>query len=233
MCGQFELMAKYSEVIEELDDFELENPEFLEQFNIYNNGVGSAFHFVPTSKLLSIKSTKFNSNNSDNSNNVVSDNNKLYLDEMRWGLLPNWSNDIKTSYKMFNARIETIFEKKSFSSLIRKNRCVIIGSSYFEWKAIENSKKKIKYRFSPNDKNLFLFAGLYNNWLDKSTGEIIPSVTMITKPAIEEISHIHNRMPAILSHNQFDNWLNSDIKTINDVNFLHNQEINITFEEVA
>jgi len=236
MCGQFELMAKYSEIVEELGDFELENPEFLEQFNIYKNGEGSAFHFVPTSKLLSIKSSNLNVPISDgnlSNGNPSKEDNKKYLEEMRWGLLPNWSNDIKTSYKMFNARIETIFEKKSFSSLIRKNRCVIIGSSYFEWKAIENSKKKIKYRFSPNDKNLFLFAGLYNNWLDKSTGEIIPSVTMITKPAIDEISHIHNRMPAILSHSQFDIWLHSDIKTINDVDFLYNQEIAINFEEVV
>lgn len=231
MCGQFELMTKYSEVIEELDDFELENPEFLEQYKIYNNGEGVSFHFVPTSKLLSIKSSKLHLNNFDK--NASKTGNKIYFEEMRWGLLPNWSNDIKTSYKMFNARIETIFEKKSFSTLIKKNRCVIIGSSYFEWKAIENSKKKTKYRFSPSDNNLFLFAGLYNNWLDKSTGEIIPSVTMITKPAIENISHIHNRMPAILSHKQFDDWLNSDLKTINDIDFLYNQEIDINFEEVA
>ena len=61
MCGQFELMAKYNEVIEELDEFELENPDFLEQFKIYNNGEGSSFHFVPTSRLLSIKSSNLNS----------------------------------------------------------------------------------------------------------------------------------------------------------------------------
>jgi putative SOS response-associated peptidase YedK len=134
---------------------------------------------------------------------------------------------------MFNARIETIFEKKSFSGLIRRNRCVIIGSSYFEWQKIENSKKKIKFQFTPENLNLFYFAGLYNNWVDRTTGEVIPSVTMITKPAIEQITHIHDRMPAILSQNQLKNWLSSDIKSAKDIDFLNNQEIGINFQEVA
>ena len=56
---------------------------------------------------------------------------------------------------------------------------------------------------------------------------------MITKPAIEQITHIHDRMPAILSQNQLKNWLSSDIKSAKDIDFLNNQEIGINFQEVA
>lgn len=222
MCGQFDLMAKVSDLSNDLDDFELENPEFIEQLNMKSDPSKEKFHYVPSSGVVGLKMLE--------DNNL---GNKLYLDQMRWGLLPNWTNDIKTSYKMFNARIETIFEKKSFSGLIRRNRCVIIGSSYFEWQKIENSKKKIKFQFTPENLNLFYFAGLYNNWVDRTTGEVIPSVTMITKPAIEQITHIHDRMPAILSQNQLKNWLSSDIKSAKDIDFLNNQEIGINFQEVA
>lgn len=218
MCGQFDLMAKVTDLNNDLEDFEIENPDYFEQLKLDNEKEDVYFHYVPSSSLLTLKSQE---------------EHKIYFEKMRWGLLPNWTDDIKTSYKMFNARIETVAEKKSFSGLIKKNRCVIIGSSYFEWQKIENSKKKIKFQFKPTDQNLFYFAGLYNNWLDKKTGEVIPSVTMITKPAIEKITHIHDRMPAMLSKNQLTNWLYGYIKSKNDIDFIANQEGDLNFEAVA
>lgn len=218
MCGQFDLMAKVSDLSDDLEDFEIENPDYFEQLKIDNGKDDVFFHYVPSSSLLTLKSQE---------------EHKVYFEKMRWGLLPNWTDDLKTSYKMFNARIETIAEKKSFSGLIKKNRCVIIGSSYFEWQKIDNSKKKIKFQLRPIEQNLFYFAGLYNNWLDKKTGEVIPSVTMITKPAIEKINHIHDRMPAMLSKSQLSNWLYGNIKSKNDIDFIANQEIDLNFEAVA
>ncbi len=39
---------------------------------------------------------------------------------VRWGLLPAWAKDIRTSYTMINARAETVDQKPSFRQAFRK-----------------------------------------------------------------------------------------------------------------
>src|ERR1019366_2734296 len=46
---------------------------------------------------------------------------------MRWGLIPSWAKDISISYKMINARAESIAEKPSFRSAFQKRRCLILA----------------------------------------------------------------------------------------------------------
>jgi len=110
---------------------------------------------------------------------------------------------------MFNARKETLLEKKSFSPLLEKNRCVIISSGYFEWKAKPEKKHKQKYRVSIPDMPVFAFAGLWTKWVDKETGEIIKSATIITTEPNELLANIHHRMPVILNKNDINFWLDT------------------------
>ena len=37
---------------------------------------------------------------------------------LRWGLVPSWANDLKSSAKMINARIETVTEKPAYKRLM-------------------------------------------------------------------------------------------------------------------
>ncbi len=50
-------------------------------------------------------------------------------------------------------------------------------------------------------------AGLFENWTDTKTGELIESCTIITKDSYEKISHIHNRMPVVLPEELYREWL--------------------------
>ena len=54
---------------------------------------------------------------------------------------------------------------------------------------------------------MFGFAGLYENWLDKETGEEIDTFTIITTQANEVLEPIHERMPVILKSKNYDKWL--------------------------
>ncbi len=54
---------------------------------------------------------------------VAKDANELVL--LRWGLIPSWSKDAKTAYKLTNARAETVAEKPSFRSAFKQRRCLI------------------------------------------------------------------------------------------------------------
>ena len=57
----------------------------------------------------------------------------------------------------------------------------------------------------------FAFAGLYDIWEDKKTGERIESYTMITTTPNELVGKVHGRMPVILAKEEEDVWLNPDI----------------------
>ena len=57
---------------------------------------------------------------------------------------------------------------------------------------------------------IVFFAGLYDQWVDKQTGEIINSCSIVTTEAKGIMREIHNskmRMPMIIENNQMEDWL--------------------------
>lgn len=130
---------------------------------------------------------------------------------IQWGLIPFWAKDDSIKKNTLNARIETIDEKPSFRNAVN-NKCLILADGFYEWQWLdEKGKNKKKYLLSlPNDE-LFAFAGLWNEWVDKSTGEILKTYTILTTEANALMSEIHNtkkRMPIIVSAANEQDWLN-------------------------
>lgn len=137
-----------------------------------------------------------------------------------WGLIPFWAKDDSIKKNTLNARIETIHEKPSFRNSIN-NRCLILADGFYEWQWLDDKgKQKQKYELTLLDNELFAFAGLYSEWTDKSSGEIINTYTILTTEANELMSKIHNtkkRMPIIVSSDNEQTWLNGqELKMQND-----------------
>jgi putative SOS response-associated peptidase YedK len=127
-----------------------------------------------------------------------------------WGLIPFWAKDDSIKKHTLNARIETIHEKPAFRNSVN-NHCLILADGFFEWQWLDKAgKNKQKYVLTlPNDAS-FAFAGLWSEWIDKSTGEIIHSYTILTTEANTLMSKIHNtkkRMPVIVAKNNETAWL--------------------------
>jgi putative SOS response-associated peptidase YedK len=135
---------------------------------------------------------------------------------LKWGLIPSW---VKTKedaeeirYKTFNARSESIESKPSFSSSFKSKRCIIPVKGFFEWQHVGNTK--IPWYIYSSDDEIFALAGLFNDWVETRTGEVISTFTIITTDANEMMAEIHNskrRMPAILSRSDEKKWI--DIST--------------------
>ena len=53
-------------------------------------------------------------------------------------------------------------------------------------------------------------AGLWENWKDPARGEWVRTFTIITVPANELVSAIHDRMPAILEKHDYERWLSAE-----------------------
>ena len=97
-----------------------------------------------------------------------------------WGLIPFWAKDDGIKKNTLNARMETIHEKPSFRNVV-KNRCLILADGFYEWQWLdEKGKKKQKYELTLPENQAFAFAGLWSEWVDKSTGEIRYTYTILT-----------------------------------------------------
>ncbi len=138
-----------------------------------------------------------------------------------WGLIPHWVKDNDQRMKFWNntlnARGETIFEKPSFRDSAKNKRCIIILDGFYEHHHFKG--KTYPFLIQKKSGKPITVAGLWSEWLDKETGEIINSFTIITTKANKLMAKIHNnpklkepRMPVILPEEQIEKWL-SPIKS--------------------
>jgi putative SOS response-associated peptidase YedK len=54
---------------------------------------------------------------------------------------------------------------------------------------------------------VFAFAGLWDKWTDKATGQPLVTFTIITTAPNELLEPIHNRMPVILAPENYERWM--------------------------
>ncbi|MCC2545943.1 SOS response-associated peptidase [Hymenobacter sp. BT175] len=135
---------------------------------------------------------------------------------LQWGLLPGWVRDMKTATKPINARAETLAEKPSFRQLLQRRRCLVLADSFYEWQQTAPTGKgpKVPHRILLRDEQPFAFAGLWDEWADRSTGEVIPTFTIITTEPNELMAGLHNRMPVILPDRHAElAWLDDGVPT--------------------
>lgn len=122
---------------------------------------------------------------------------------LKWGLVPSWSSDKKIGYKMINARSETVHQKPSFKSLLKRKRCLIIADSFYEWKKTDKTKQPKRIQLA--NRKLFAFAGLWDKWQDDDQN--LFTCTILTKDANHFMQDIHHRMPIILPKEKENEWI--------------------------
>lgn len=123
-----------------------------------------------------------------------------------WGIVPSWAKDKGFQKNAVNAKIETLKELPTFKSSHGK-RCLVPAEKFTEWQWDEpgNSKcKKRKHFITVKDREIFSFAGIYNEWNGTKT------YTIITTASNELMTEIHNnkmRMPVVLKKEDEEAWL--------------------------
>ncbi len=149
-------------------------------------------------------------------------NKELTMDLMQWWLIPHWAPDSKPAYSTFNAKAETIDKKGVFVAYFKGSRCLVPADAFYEWKKYSTEKEvrgktKTVEEKQPmcvrmKDKKPFMFAGVFSVWVNKKTGEELPTFSIITTDPNKLMAPIHNRMPVILNEKDFDMWLDRDFK---------------------
>ncbi|GAA3198501.1 SOS response-associated peptidase [Actinocorallia longicatena] len=127
---------------------------------------------------------------------------------LRWGLVPSWAKDLSIGSRMINARVETAAEKPSFRKAFAARRCLLPADGYFEWYTGEDGKKQ-PFFITPKDRSILPMAGLYELWKSPE-GEWVWTTTVLTTEAADELGHIHDRMPMVVTDR--DAWLDPGVR---------------------
>jgi putative SOS response-associated peptidase YedK len=127
-------------------------------------------------------------------------------DLLRWGLIPNWVKEANPPTKPINATAERVASAPMFRQAYAKRRCIVPVDNFFEWKAIKGGPKQ-PYAIALKSGKPFGIAGIWEGWKHPQTGEIIRTFCIITCPANELVSEIHDRMPVILPVEAYERWL--------------------------
>lgn len=134
------------------------------------------------------------------------------LAQLKWGLIPSWAKDPDIGNRMINARAETLAEKPSFREAFARRRCLVPASGFYEWQKTASGTKQPFY-FYLKEREVFGFAGLWEQWLDRGTGEVLETFTIITTAANEVLKPVHDRMPVIIKAENYAEWLDPKIKS--------------------
>lgn len=147
---------------------------------------------------------------------VITNQDPDRLQGLTWGLIPSWvksesqAREIRTH--TLNARSDTVFDKPAFRNAIRQRRCLVPADGFYEWREVGG--RKYPYYIYLKTREIFSFAGIWEEWTDRSTGEILRTFSILTTDANPLMAQIHNtkkRMPVILPREGEREWLRNGL----------------------
>jgi len=150
-----------------------------------------------------------------------SDERELVL--ARWGLVPFFAKSLADfkGFSTFNARAESITISATWRGPFKTRRCLVPVDGFYEWKALDDSRKPKKqpYAIALSNGEPMAFAGLWDAWKEpKPKGDSVhtpdtwlQSFSIITTEANELMSQVHTRMPVILREKDWARWLDREL----------------------
>lgn len=177
MCARFNLKSNPSELAEIFAL--LREPDWSARFNI-----------APTQQVLVIRQWA---------------NGGRTGDQLRWGLVPHWAEDLAIGSKMINARSESLATKSAFKDAFRKRRCLIPATGFYEWQPVTRLVTQ-PWHIHQRSGDLMTFAGIWETWKNDE-GKDIETCSIVTTDANPFMAEVHERMPVILPPASRDTWL--------------------------
>lgn len=187
------------------------------RYNFLNVGVHNGFMFQPAAIAIANE-----------------DKTDFEIVQAQWGYVPASTKSREEAlqflrrYLTMNFKGENIFTndegRRSMwaDAVKKKRRCLVLSTGIVESRHVEKigkkgqvlaAKDKYPYMVTMKDHEYFWFPGLYNQWVDPDTGEIVNCFALGTTPANSLMKQIHNskeRMPSVLNEDQAYEWLMGD-----------------------
>lgn len=135
---------------------------------------------------------------------------------VKFGMIPKWAKDLKLGRMTYNARTETIHEKRSFKNAWYRNQFALIPvQTIYEPKYIDG--KAQRWGIYREDGLPFMVAAIYENVLIQ--GQQIRSMSMLTINADQHLlmKHFHKpedekRSIIVVPNEIRDDWLHCNFE---------------------
>ena len=127
---------------------------------------------------------------------IVPNGQKLSCRTQRWGF-----SGFTDKQVIFNARSESVLEKRMFRESTLHRRIVVPAAWFYEW-----NQRKEKNIFSSKEQPAIFMAGIYN--YDQEEERFV----ILTTAANESMKPVHDRMPLILEKEEILPWIFNDKK---------------------
>lgn len=132
---------------------------------------------------------------------------KKNLELMRFSLIPHWSKEEKVKFATHNARLETVDEKPSFRIPFVKKHCIVPMTGFIEAIYL-NELAGNMVEFKAKEQGILYAAGIWDEWLNKNSGEILRSFTILTSDPTTYVDKVgHDRSPVFLAAATAMKWL--------------------------
>jgi putative SOS response-associated peptidase YedK len=154
------------------------------------------------------------------------------LPEVQWGFLPSWAKDLKAKPQPINARIETVASSGMFKRAFARARCIVPALGYYEW-VVTPTGKQPHFIFDPD--SALAMAGVLSAWADPTADRDDPdrwhlSMAVITRDAHVAPGEVHDRMPACLQPDAYEDWLSDRLTPEELVALLDRQSVDVAHE---
>lgn len=194
MCGRYVEILEFAKVVNEFGHIIGNNFSIRDQQHNFNT--------APTSQVSVILNTR-----------------PFSIKNVRWGLIPTYE---KPPFKkgLHNVRSESILkpwlQKPAYATMLNKciveHRCIFLMAGFYEWE--DTPQPKRPWFIFDQHRPVFGVAGIYRVVCDEETGEEITSTAIITQEANSLLRQVkHDRMPLILTKDDYYNWLHTDTST--------------------
>ncbi|MDK9701455.1 MAG: SOS response-associated peptidase [bacterium] len=107
-----------------------------------------------------------------------------------------------------NTRSDTLLNSDIYSKQLLRKPCIIPASGFYEWKKV--GKARYPYHIQRKDKSLLWLAGIY--WNDTPYSQF----SIITTNANQQMIPLHDRMPLILTTEEFGDWFDSPLQRLHE-----------------
>lgn len=188
MCGRFVATAPPAALA-----------DYLRVDEIRTEALEASWNVAPTDQVYAVSESS-------------KDEHLRLLGTYRWGLVPSWAKDVKVGARMINARAETLESK--FKAAYTRRRCLLPADGFYEWEKLDDGKKQ-PWFIHRADEAPMVFAGLWEIWRDPTSEsdepDLLRTCTVVTTAANDLLRRIHDRMPVVLSPQDWDRWLDRTI----------------------
>lgn len=178
MCGRFSLTAPKEAIGKAFDVWA-------------ENDIPARYNIAPRQPVLVVRN---------------SEKGKRHLAAVEWGLVPEWRKDIGDK-PLINARVETIAAKPSFRSSVKRQRCLVPFTDWYEWRTVNG--RKAPFRIRPHDGVLGAFAGIWATWHGPGGDNWLETMAIVTASTHSVLKPLHHRRPLVVPPEQYTDWLTS------------------------